>query len=156
DDDPASPGLDAVLRPQEREVAGLADGDDDAVGRDGELRARDELRGEAAALVEHPRDGHELDAGHVAALADEALGPEAVAEADPFALGLLDLVRRRRHLAFRLEAADRHFARAKSDGAARHIQGLDDRQVALQVDLLATPRRRAGHVEGDVAAPDDE
>ncbi len=75
---------------------------------------------------------------------------------DALAEGFVDLLLCGRHLALRLEAADDHFARAETDGAARDVEGLDDGEVSLQVLLDAAARRGPRHVERHVAAADHD
>ena len=131
---------------QEREVSCLADGDDHGVSRENRLGTLDELGREAARLVEDPGNLEELDPGHRSRLADQTLGTHAVEEANAFLFGLLHFISGGGHLAFRFERADGHFAGAEPDGAARHVERLDDREIPLEIHLLATARRRARDV----------
>ena len=108
---------------QSLEVGGLADGDDDRIRLDGEVRPLDRLGARPPARVGlaqlHPEAFH---ADHRASIiTDHADRAGEQMEPDPLLLGEADLLIGRRHLGARPPVHDCHLVRTQPEGGARRV-----------------------------------
>ncbi len=139
--DPLVDGDSALLR-YKTEVAGLPDGRDDGVALDDEFGALDGNGAPAAAGIGLAQFHAEaLDTRHLAVFADDAGGGHEELEADPFLLGLLDLLDGGGHLGPGPAVEDEDVLGARADGRADgihgHVSAADDGDLLAQEYLLA-------------------
>ena len=119
----------------------LADGDQNVGARDGDGLILVIDRGELAARVADGHAAHQLDAGDLAALAEDGLRRPGVVDDDAVGDAGVLLIRHGRHLFVLLEAVHVHAALGQTQGRARHVDGrvaaADDDHIARELLELA-------------------